>query len=192
MRVLPACLAAIAAALATAALADAQSSGPAAGATGPTTGTATGTTAATTPQDPGQAFFLSALQKDTKTIAAIRAALKSGAAVVDPATQYADLTGDGKQDAIVRVHSAGAAGVIAVYVFATDGSSKGTLRVLFRSQSLYRALTEETDDHQLQIDQPKYAAGDDLCCPGSITRRRYRFSKKAHSFTRTSLETIKL
>ena len=184
MRVLPACLAATAAVLATAALADAQSA--------TTTTTTTATTTASTPQDPGQAFFLDALQKDTKTVAAIRTALKSGAAVVDPATQYADLTGDGKQDAIVRVHSAGAAGVIAVFVFATDGAPKGRLRVLFRSQSLYRGLTEETDDHQLQIDQPKYAAGDDVCCPGAITRRRYKFSKSSRTFRRTSLETIKL
>ncbi len=142
--------------------------------------------------DPGQSFFHDELIKDAKTTSAIRKALESGAVVVDPATQYADLTGDKKSDAIVRVHSAGAAGVVAVYVFSSDGEPKGALRVLFRTQSLYRAITAPTDDRRLQIDQPRYQAGDDVCCPGRITRRRYRFSRKSRTFVRTSLETIRL
>ncbi len=142
--------------------------------------------------DPGQAFFHDALIKDAKTTAAVRRALTSDAAVVDPATQYADLTGDGKSEAIVRVHSAGAAGVVAVYVFSTDRQPKGALRVVYRSQSLYRAITMPTDDDQLQIDQPRYAAGDDVCCPGKLTRRRYRYSSSTRAFARTALETITL
>ncbi|MCW3014540.1 MAG: hypothetical protein JWO02_1632 [Solirubrobacterales bacterium] len=172
MRVLPSCLAVATAALATAALAGAQTTTPG--------------------QNPGQAFFHDALVKDTKTLAAIREALKTDAVIVDPATQYADLTGDGKSDAIVRVHSAGAAGVIAVYVFSTDGDAKGALRVLYRTQSLYRALTSPTDTSQLQIDEPRWAPGDDVCCPGRLTRRRYKFSKTSRTFVRTSLETINL
>ncbi|WP_354701471.1 hypothetical protein DSM112329_01786 [Paraconexibacter sp. AEG42_29] len=205
MRVLPTLLAAGAAVLATAALADAQSGGAGpsgttstgTGTTGTTTTgtttTGTGTTSTTTPagpENPGQKFFLDALIKDTKTVSNIRTALRSGAAIVDPATQYADLTGDGKQDAIVRVHSAGAAGVTAVYVFATDGAPKGALRVLFRTQALYRAVTTEADGNRLQIDEPKYSAGDDVCCASKLTRRRYKFSKKSRTFTRTSMETI--
>lgn len=137
MRVLPTCLALSASVLATAALADAQTSGTTTTTGTTTTGTTTtGTT--TTPtttsgENPGQAFFHDALIKDAKTTNAIRKALTSNAAIVDPATQYGDLTGDGKSDAVVRVHSTGAAGVTAVYVFSTDGSpKKNTLRVLFR------------------------------------------------------------
>lgn len=159
-----------------------------------TTTTSSTTTTPTAPpgSDPGQAFFHDALIKDPKTTSAVRKALRSNASIVDPATQYADLTGDGKSDAIVRVHSAGAAGVIAVYVFSTDGASKGALRALFRTQSLYRAITATTDDDKLQIDQPRYAAGDDVCCPHRLTRRRYRFSKRSRTFVRTSLETVTL
>ncbi len=174
MRVLPPCLAVAAVALSSAALAGAQ------------------TDAKAPSGDPGQAFFHDALVKDPRTTSAIRKALKADAAIVDPATQYADLTGDGKSDAIVRVHSAGAAGVVAVYVFSTDGAAKGVLRVLFRTQSLYRAITLPTDRGEVQIDQPRYAPGDDLCCPGRLTRRRYRFSKGSRTFVRTSLETITL
>lgn len=185
MRVLPTCLALSAAAAATLALA--AGDGGAAAATTPGT--------VSTPADsanPGQAFFHDALIADAKTLAAIRNGLKSGAVIVDPATQYDDLTGDGKQDAVVRVHSTGAAGVTAVYVFSTDGSTSKKLRVVFRSQMLYRALTMVADGHQLQIDQPLYKAGDDVCCPSKLTRRRYRWSAKSLSFTRASLETITL
>jgi hypothetical protein len=154
---------------------------------------ATTTTTTTVPKgDPGQAFFHDALIKDPKTTSAVRKALQADAAIVDPATQYADLTGDGKSDAIVRVHSAGAAGVIAVYVFSTDGAPKGALRAVFRTQSLYRAVTAPTNDDKLQIDEPRYAPGDDLCCPVRLTRRRYRFAKAGRTFVRTSLETITL
>jgi hypothetical protein len=198
MRVLPTCLALCASALATAALAQAQSGG--AGEDAPTTGTTTSTSTSTTPttpstsasKNPGQQFFHDALIKDTKTVSAIRKALDSGAAIVDPATQYADLTGDGKQDAVVRVHSTGAAGVIAVYVFSTDGSPKKTLRVLFRTQSLYRAVTAVPGMDRLQVDEPLYVAGDDVCCPSKLSRKQYRFSKKARAFTRISSKTITL
>lgn len=186
MRVLPSCLALSAAAAATLALA-AGGGGGAVAATTPAT--------VSTPADsanPGQAFFHDALIADAKTLSAVRSGLKSGAVIVDPATQYDDLTGDGKQDAIVRVHSTGAAGVTAVYVFSTDGATSKKLRVVFRSQMLYRALTMVADGHQLQIDQPLYKAGDDVCCPSKLTRRRYRWSAKSVTFTRTSLETITL
>ncbi|MCW3041606.1 MAG: hypothetical protein JWM31_3511 [Solirubrobacterales bacterium] len=186
-RVLPICLALTTAALATAALADAQSGGAT------TRSTSTGTTTAPpASENPGQDFFHDALIKDARTLSAIRKALSSGADVVDPATQYADLTGDGKQDAIVRVHSTGAAGVVAAFVFSTDGAPKGDLRVLFRSQSLYRAVTMVADGEQLQIDEPLFAAGDELCCPSRLTRRRYRFSKNSRQFARTSRERITL
>jgi hypothetical protein len=196
MRVLPTCLALCASALATAALAQAQSGG--AGDDAATTGTGTSMstsstpTTPSTPKNPGQQFFHDALIKDTKTVSAVRKALDSGAAIVDPATQYADLTGDGKQDAVVRVHSTGAAGVIAVYVFSTDGSPKKALRVLFRTQSLYRAVTAVPGMDRLQIDEPLYVAGDDVCCPSKLSRKQYRFSAKARAFTRISSKTITL
>lgn len=140
--------------------------------------------------NPGQAFFHDALIDDAKTTTAVREALKNKTAIVDPATQYSDLTGDDKSDAVVRVHSTGAAGVIAVYVFSTDGSSKSTLRAVFRSQSLFRAVTAISGD-DLRIETPKYKAGEELCCASEKTRRVYSWSSKARAFRRVSLTTIK-
>ncbi len=170
MRVLPPCLVIVAVALAPASLAGAQAKAP--------------------EGDPGQRFFHDALVKDSKVTGAIRSALRTDAAVVDPATQYADLTGDGRSDAIVRVHSAGAAGVVAVYVFSTHGAPKGVLRAIYRTQSLYRAVTRPVAAGHLQIDQPRHAAGDDVCCPAKLTRRSYRYSRASRTFVRVSLETV--
>jgi hypothetical protein len=140
---------------------------------------------------PGQKFFRDALIADSKTSNSIAERLKSNAAIVDPTSPFADVTGDGKSDAIVRIHSTGAAGVIAVYVFSTDGSSKKVLRAVFRSQELYRATTDVTAGKDVAIDTPKYKAGDDLCCPEQKTHRVYAWSEKSHRFNRTTLTTVK-
>lgn len=154
-------------------------------------GFATVVGAATKPANPGQKFFRDALIKDENTSAAIRKLLESDGAIVDPVTQYSNLTDDGKSDAVVRVHSTGAAGVIAVYVFSTDGSARNKLRVVFRTQLLYRATTTITDGHDLAIDTPKYEPGDEICCPAQLTHRVYAWSPKAKKFNRTTLTTVK-
>jgi hypothetical protein len=146
---------------------------------------------ATDSGQPNQTFFRKTLIDDANTSSAIVGMLKSNAAIVDPATIYPDVTGDGKADAIVRVHSAGAAGVIAVYVFSTDGSTAKDLRAVFRSQQLYRAITDVTSGKDVVIDTPKYKAGDDLCCPSQMTHRVYAWSEKSHKFNRTTLTTVK-
>ena len=51
---------------------------------------------------------------------------------------FADLTGDGKSDAVVTVENGGAAGAVAAYVLTAEGSDSGALRVAFRNQSLYQ------------------------------------------------------
>ena len=43
---------------------------------------------------------------------------------VEPHPAFADVTGDGKADALVRVMTGGAAGAVAVYVLSTDGTNE--------------------------------------------------------------------
>ena len=64
-----------------------------------------------------------------------------GGGFVDRRVVFRDLTGDKRDDAVVRVHSGGAAGVVAVYVFSTANRKGGKLRAIFRSQNLMRAST---------------------------------------------------
>ena len=59
---------------------------------------------------------------------------------------FRDLTGDRRQDAVVRVQSGGADGAVALYVFSTDTGVKNSgLKVVFRSQELRRAQTRVRD-----------------------------------------------
>jgi hypothetical protein len=95
---------------------------------------------------------------------------------VAPDITFADLTGDGRSDAIVLVDSAGVAGAVALYVFSTDGeAAESDLRVVYRSQRLYRASAEVADG-ALRLDTPRFAEGDDVCCPAKIVRRTYAWS----------------
>jgi hypothetical protein len=141
--------------------------------------------AQTTPDQTPQALFGDLIVKDPRTTADIRGLLTSGAGFVSATPQFADLTGDGKMDAVVQVRIPGAAGTVAVYAFSTDGTSGGRLRAIFRSQVLYRA-TSEVAPGTLLVTLPDYAKGDELCCPAERTNRRYVWDAKTHRMRRQS------
>lgn len=111
-----------------------------------------------------QTFFEDRLIADRATAAQVRSALREGSVFVEKAIVFVDLTGDGKDDAVVRVQSGGAGGAVAVYVFSTDGPRDDQLRAVYRSQKLTRASTTVRDD-VLFVRSAAYAPGDDLCCP---------------------------
>jgi hypothetical protein len=141
-----------------------------------------------------QTFFKDALLKEKGTTASLKSRLRSGAVFVGARPVFADLTGDGKDDAIVLVESAGAAGAIAAYVFSTDGSPGGDsapLRMVFRSQSLYRAQARARTG-ALIVDTPLYARGDDVCCPGKMQQREYTWSASAKRFVRRAVREYEL
>ena len=93
----------------------------------------------TPPQQTPQTLFTGLVVNDPRTSTDVRGLLTSGAAFVGSPPQFADLTGDGRMDAVVQVRIPGAAGTVAVYAFSTDGTSDGRLRAVLRSQALYRA-----------------------------------------------------
>ena len=114
-----------------------------------------------------QTFFKDRLVADRATAAQVRSTLRDGSAFVERSITFRDLTGDEKDDAIVRVQSGGAAGAVAVYVFSTDGARDDALRVVYRAQKLTRASISVRDDvlfHRSAV----YAPGDDLCCPARL------------------------
>jgi hypothetical protein len=116
-----------------------------------------------------QAFFEQRLLADRLTSKAIKTLLRSGGGFVDRGVVFRDLTGDKRDDAVVRVHSGGAAGVVAVYVFSTANRRRGKLKVVFRSQSLMRASTRVLKG-VLSYRTSRYEPGDELCCPARITQ----------------------
>jgi hypothetical protein len=120
-------------------------------------------------QDATQRFFEERLLQDRKTSSAIKTLLRTNSGFVDKAVVFRDLTGDKRDDAVVRVHSGGAAGVVAVYVFSTANRKGGKLRVVFRSQSLMRASTRVLKG-VVSYRTSRYEPGDELCCPARITQ----------------------
>lgn len=130
--------------------------------------------------DTGAGFFRETILDDAKTTSAIKRLLTQRGGFVDPATQYGDLTGDGKSDAVVRVDSGGAAGSVAVYLFTAHGSASGKLRIAYRNQQLYR-VTVRIDKGTLTLSRPVWAKGDDVCCPGKLRLQDYVWHAKART-----------
>ena len=120
-----------------------------------------------------QQLFRKTLLDDARTTSAIKRLLRDRGGFVVPEIEFADLTGDGRSDAVVLVETGGAAGAVAVYVFSTDGRAEDSpLRAVYRSQQLYRASVEIAGD-TLILRTPRYAEGDDLCCPAKVVERIY-------------------
>ncbi|MDQ3722206.1 MAG: hypothetical protein M3376_03865 [Actinomycetota bacterium] len=123
-----------------------------------------------------QALFKKTLLADAKTTSDVKRLLGEGGGFVAPDITFEDLTGDGRTDAIVLVDTGGVAGAVALYVFSTDGAAEDSdLRVVYRSQRLYRTSTEVVDA-ALILRTPRFAEGDDVCCPAKIVERTYAWS----------------
>jgi hypothetical protein len=126
-----------------------------------------------------QELFEKTLLADAKTTSAVKRLLSDGGGFVAPDSVFADLTGDGRSDALVLVETGGVAGAVALYVFSTDGEAADSpLRAVYRSQRLYRASVQPAGS-SLRLRTPKFAAGDDVCCPAKITQRTYEWSPAA-------------
>src|SRR3954462_13472821 len=133
------------------------------------------------PEQTPQQLFEQAIVQDKRTTSQIRTLLQTDAGFVAPS--FADLTGDAKMDAIAHVRMPGAAGTVAVYALSTDGTSDGRLRVVFRSQALYRATVAVTAG-PVAVSVPRYASGDDVCCPAARERRTYAWNARTHHLVR--------
>jgi hypothetical protein len=144
------------------------------------------TPAALAEPSPSQKLFRDTVVKDKRTTKAMRGALRTHAAFVDARSGFADVTGDGRQDALVLVTTGGAGGTVGLYVLSTHGqrSSDTKLRVLFRLQRLYRA-TLRLRGTTITVEEPKWAPGEDLCCPARLRARDYGFDPARRAFVRT-------
>ena len=141
-------------------------------------------------QDQGaQALFRDVLLKDPKTADGVQRLLRTNAGFVSSATVFADLTGDGKEDAVVTVENGGAAGAVAAYVLSAQSSSSGTLSVVFRSQSLYQGQVR-VSGATLTVITPIYARGNDVCCTRQATERDYLWDADTKAFNRTAMRTV--
>ena len=137
-----------------------------------------------------QTFFRSQVLSDNRTSDEVVDLLRGGGGFVDKRITFDDLTGDGRQDAVVRVNSGSAAGIVAVYVFSTDGREQSeTLRVVFRRQQLVRATTR-VREHRLSYRTRSYAEGDELCCPSATLEYDVRWDEQRSRFRAGPAEDV--
>ena len=128
-----------------------------------------------------QAFFTQRLLDDSQTSRNVKDLLR-GEGFVDRSVTFRELTGDRRDEALVRVQSGGAAGAVALYVFSTDtGRRESGLQAVFRSQRLYRASTVVTDG-VLTYSTSRYVPGDEPCCPARLQQTALRWDDGKHRF----------
>ena len=101
---------------------------------------------------------------------------------------FADLTGEGKDDAVVTVDSGGAAGVIAVYVFSA-GTGKD-LKVVYRNQRLFRGAARINPGPALVYVLPVFKDGDELCCPSEYRETELKWSAAKKKFGVAKRRTV--
>lgn len=138
--------------------------------------------------EPTAPDFRAILLADAKVTSAVKGALRSGRAFAEPAG-FGDLTADGTSDAVVLVTTPGAAGSVAAYVLSTEGDADGPLRVIYRSQALYRAFAK-VGRTALTILTPDYARGSDVCCVTARLERTYVYDRRAKVFRRISARRL--
>src|SRR3954468_2221594 len=78
-----------------------------------------------TPAQSPQELFRDVLLKDADTTSGVKRLLRTNAGFVSPTPLFADLTGDGKSDAVVTVENGGAAGAVAAHVLTAAGPARG-------------------------------------------------------------------
>ncbi len=112
-------------------------------------------------------------QQDLSRLPAVSAFIATVGGQIDTAAVvYADVTGDGVDDAIVPISSGGEGGDIALFVF---GYGPGGLNELLRFKPAMR-FTARVTNGALQVDEAQLAPGDPMCCPSQLQRTTYRWN----------------
>jgi hypothetical protein len=86
------------------------------------------------------------------------------------------------------VHSGGAAGRIAFFIFSAGTGTD--LKIVYRNQRLYRVTTRLRDPAQVVYERPRYAAGDDLCCPSKVVATSLGWNAQRKRFVVTDRQTL--
>lgn len=138
-------------------------------------------------QTPAQKLFRSKLLTSGVVAKSVKVTLKKGG-FVDRRILFDDLTGEGKADAVVMVHSGGSARRIALYVFSAGTGSD--LKIVYRNQRLYRARVRLQDPSQFVYGIPRHAPGDDLCCPSQVRETALGWRAQDKRFVVTDRRTV--
>jgi hypothetical protein len=91
---------------------------------------------------------------------------------------YADLTGDGAEEAIVPISSGGTLGNLAIFVFSYD-SIYGATQLLLAEPDGAGGISADLQEGQLFTDEAVFGPNDPQCCPSTVHRTYYRWDGSA-------------
>lgn len=135
-----------------------------------------------------QQLFRAKLLGDRAVAHDVKTRLRKGG-FVDRRVIFADLTGEGRSDAVVLVHSGGSAGRVALYVFSAGRGDE--LAIVYRNQRLYRASARvPRGGSSLFYTVPLYEPGDELCCPAARRETELRWDARRQRFRVAGRRTI--
>lgn len=135
-----------------------------------------------------QKLFRDKLLADRSVSRDVKTRLRKGG-FVDRRVIFADLTGEGRSDAVVLVHSGGSAGRIALYVFSAGEGDD--LEIVYRNQRLYRVRARvPRGGSSLFYRTPVYEPGDELCCPVADRETELRWDERRKRFRVAGRRTI--
>ena len=137
-------------------------------------------------QTPAQKLFRDKLLADDGVSKDVKTRLRKGG-FVDPDIVFEDLTGEGRSDAVVAVHSGGSAGRIALFIFSSGTGDD--LKIVYRNQRLYRARVRVASTSVFYA-VPDYDTGDELCCPARLRETELVWRSDRRRFGVASRRTI--
>jgi hypothetical protein len=112
-------------------------------------------------------------QVDFSQVQAVKDLLEmTGGRLLPQEVIFADLTGDGSDEAVVPISSGGTGGNIAYAVF---GYRAGYLQELLVANPAAGRVMISIEDGMLVDTQPVYAPEDPLCCPSQLQHTYYRW-----------------
>ena len=107
-------------------------------------------------------------------------------AYVQTGVIYADLTGDGVDEAVVPISSGGTLGDVAFIVLALSGAGTKTL-LKDRPSGVGGGLSVAVVGGQLVMTLPVYGPNDPNCCPSALSKKTYVWN--GSGFTTQSVTT---
>lgn len=127
-----------------------------------------------------QKLFASIILADESLSPTVRESLRTGG-FVERKIKFVDFSGDGKVDALVKVNSSGAAGVIAIYALsALDDADLGVVYAVEDGYQLDGALSGS----RLTVSRAAFRGGDPVCCPSKVSRNTLEWNARKKTFTR--------
>ncbi|RJQ47438.1 MAG: hypothetical protein C4534_00995 [Gaiellales bacterium] len=101
---------------------------------------------------------------------------------------YADLDGDGQEDALVLVRHEGSGGYLDYYVYKADGTA---LRLLFEKTGVDQGRVELASIPRSFVETSAvYAPEDPVCCPSRLQLITYTWSSSAGSFVESDVKVV--